>query len=175
MLEALPLSRRTIQVEHQKLARATNERPSSRGSQRVWRIEITPARRWNGSSWVGHGTYYASYEGQRDPQGKPSRIGEWRVPECDAARWLRDNRGAHDSDILITHRPAEDGSTRGGLPCLRGSIGWFAERTVEENEKVSPRWAKHRPWSAPGGKSSPEGCGGSAVPSVAAEVAAGVQ
>jgi hypothetical protein len=121
--------------------------------QRVWRIEITPARRWNGSSWVGHGTYYASYEGQRDPQGKPSRIGEWRVPECDAARWLRDNRGALDSDILIT--------TRGGLPCLRGSIGWFAERTIEENEKVSPRWAKHRPWSAPGR---------SAVPSVAAEI-----
>ena len=85
------------------------------------RIEITPARRWNGSSWVGHGTYYASHEGQR--------IGEWRVPECDAARWLKANLGAADTDILITHRPAakllgrspEDGSTRNGIPCMRGS------------------------------------------------------
>jgi hypothetical protein len=114
------------------------------------RIEITPARRWNGSAWGGHGSYYAEHEGQR--------IGEWRVPECDAARWLKANLGAADADILIT--------TRNGVPCMRGSIGWFAERTIEENEKVSPRWAKHRPWSAPGR---------SAVPSVAAEVAAGVQ
>jgi hypothetical protein len=123
-----------------------------------YRIEITPARRWNGSAWVGHGTYYAEHEGQR--------IGEWRVPECDAARWLKANIGAADTDILITYRPAEDGSTRAGVPAMRGSIGWFAERTIEENERVSARWAKHRPWSAPGR---------SAVPSVAAEVAAGVQ
>jgi hypothetical protein len=113
------------------------------------RIEITPARRWNGSAWAGHGSYYAEHEGQR--------IGEWRVPECDAARWLKANLGAADTDILIT--------TRGGVPAMRGSIGWFAERTIEENEKVSPRWTKHRPWTAPGR---------SAVPSVAAEIELGV-
>jgi hypothetical protein len=114
-----------------------------------YQIEITPARRWNGSSWVGHGSYYASHEGQR--------IGEWRVPECDAARWLKANRGAADSDILIT--------TRAGKPSMRGPIGWLAARTVEENKKVSPRWAKHRPWTA---------SRGSAVASQAAEVAAEV-
>jgi hypothetical protein len=113
-----------------------------------YRIEIAPARRWSGSSWVGHGSYYASHEGKR--------IGEWRNPECDGARWLKAH-GAADADILIT--------TRDGVPCMRGSIGWFAARTVEENEKVSPRWVTYRPWTGPGR---------SAAPSETAEVAIAV-
>jgi hypothetical protein len=92
------------------------------------RIEIALARRWYGSSWVGHGHYFANYQGER--------IGEWRVPECEAARWLKANRGAVDTDVLVT--------TRSGQPSMRGSIGWLAERTVEENDRVSPRWIKWR-------------------------------
>ncbi len=95
------------------------------------RIEIAWARRWNGAAWVGHGHYYAEHQGKR--------IGEWRVPECDGARWLKANRGALDSDTLVT--------TRNGVPAMRGSIGWLAARSIEENEKVSPRWIKWRPFA----------------------------
>ena len=43
---------------------------------------------------------------------------------------------------------AAPGEQSEGVPVLSGSVGWFADRTVEENEKVSPRWVKHRPMSA---------------------------
>ena len=62
--------------------------------------------------------YAATYQG--------AQIGEWRSPETEAARWLR-NHGAADTDILVT--------TRNGQPAMRGSIGWLALRTVEENER----------------------------------------
>ncbi len=105
-------------------------------------IEIQWARRRKpNGEWTGHNHYVTTYEGVE--------IGRWRVPECDAARWLRDNAGAADTDTLITHRPAEDGSTRNGAPCMRGSIGWFAAMTVQENEKVSPRFATYHPFEGP--------------------------
>jgi hypothetical protein len=94
------------------------------------RIEIAWARRWNCSSWVGHGSYNADYQGER--------IGEWRVVECDAARWLKANAGGVDSDTLVT--------MRNGVPAMRGSIGWLAARTIEETDRISPRWIKWRPF-----------------------------
>lgn len=100
-----------------------------------YQIELTPARRFNGSPWVGQGCSFMAYEGQR--------IGESRVPSCEAARWLKDNVGATDTDTLVT--------LRDGVPCIRGAIGWLAQRTVEENDKVSPRWVKYRPYVAPAG------------------------
>ena len=39
-------------------------------------------------------------------------------------------------------------TTRSGRPAFRGRIGWLASRTVEENDKVSPRWTKWRPFPA---------------------------
>jgi hypothetical protein len=84
-------------------------------------IEITRA---------SHSAYAADYRGER--------IGQWRVPECDAARWLLANGKADRSDILVT--------TRSGRPAMRGGVGWLADRTVAENDKVSPRWAKWRPF-----------------------------
>jgi hypothetical protein len=109
------------------------------------RIEITWARRWNGAAWVGHGLYFADYQGQR--------IGEWRVPQCDGARWLLAN-GADRSDILVT--------TRSGRPAMRGGVGWFADRTIVENEKVSPRWAKWRPFEIRASDRPATVCGASA-------------
>jgi len=77
-------------------------------------IEITLAGR----------KYPATYQGET--------IGVWRVPECD--RWLKANAGAVGDDMLVT--------TRNGQPAMRSAIGSLAARTVEENEKVSPRWTK---------------------------------
>jgi hypothetical protein len=79
---------------------------------------------------VRPGAYAADYQGER--------IGEWRVPECDAARWLLANGKAARSDVLVT--------TRAGRPAMRGAVGWLADRAVSENEKTSPRWAKWRPF-----------------------------
>ena len=96
------------------------------------RIEISSARRRSGSGgWTGHGSSYAEYQGER--------IGEFRVPECDAARWLLANGKAVETDTLVT--------TRNGRPAMTGAVGWLADHTVTENEKVSPRFAKWRPFS----------------------------
>ena len=54
------------------------------------RIEIEHARRYVNGSWVGHGTYHARFDGEL--------IGTWRVPECDAARWLLANGHATRDD-----------------------------------------------------------------------------
>ena len=29
---------------------------------------------------------------------------------------------------------------------MRGNVGWLADRTVSENDRTSPRWAKWRPF-----------------------------
>jgi hypothetical protein len=79
---------------------------------------------------VTHSVYAVDYQGER--------IGQWRDPSCDAARWLLANGKAERSDTLIM--------TRGGKPAMRGGVGWLADRTVTENDKVSPRWAKWRPF-----------------------------
>lgn len=73
--------------------------------------------------------YVATYQGET--------IGEWRSPETEAARWLKAH-GAADNDTLVT--------TRNGRPAMRGLIGWLSSRTVIENEKFGPRWAKWTPF-----------------------------
>jgi hypothetical protein len=65
-------------------------------------------------------------------------IGDFKQPETEAARWLKANRGAVDSDTLTI--------CRNGSPAMRGSIGWLAARTVLEGERESPRFAKWRPF-----------------------------
>jgi hypothetical protein len=79
-----------------------------------------------------------------------ARIGEWRSPETEGARWLKAH-GAADNDMLVT--------MRNGRPAMRGSIGWLASRTVEENDKVSPRWTKWRPFPTKPAKGSGTVCG----------------
>ena len=51
-------------------------------------------------------------------------IGVWKDPECSAARYLVDNGLASREDTLRTFR--------GETPCLRGSVGWYADRRVVE-------------------------------------------
>jgi hypothetical protein len=59
-------------------------------------------------------------------------------PSCDAARWLLANGKAARSDVLVI--------CHAGRPAMRGNVGWLADRSVTENDKVSPRWAKWRPF-----------------------------
>ena len=95
-------------------------------------IIATSARRRDPSTGnvTGHGRYLVSFRGKL--------IGTFRTPACEAARYLLDHGLATREDRLVMCR-------EGGVPALSSSVGWFADRTVEENDKVSPRWAKHRP------------------------------
>jgi hypothetical protein len=67
-------------------------------------------------------------------------IGVWRDPECAAARYLIDNGLASREDVLRAYR--------GDTPCLTGSVGWFADRRVTEDDKHgsgTPRFVRWRP------------------------------
>ena len=66
-------------------------------------------------------------------------IGVWRDPECSAARYLVDNGLAARGDTLRTYR--------GDERCMSGSVGWFADRRVDEGDGKdgTPRFAKWRP------------------------------
>ena len=68
-------------------------------------------------------------------------IGVSRVPECDAARWLLDQKLANRDDVLVVYR--------GSTPCLRGSLGWFADHTIRENDVYNngtPSLVKWKPF-----------------------------
>lgn len=91
------------------------------------RIEIESARRFSGPNRVGTGNVFVSYNGER--------IGEMRVPSCEASRWLLANGIADRSDTLVM--------CRNGEPSMAGLVGWFADRTVRETEKSGPRWARY--------------------------------
>jgi hypothetical protein len=67
-------------------------------------------------------------------------IGVWRDPECSAARWLIDYGRATRDDTLRTYR--------GDTPCLVGSVGWFADHRVRENDtnnSGTPHFVKWQP------------------------------
>jgi hypothetical protein len=108
-------------------------------------IIATSARRRDPSTGnvTGHGRYLVSFQGEV--------IGTFRTPVCEAGRYLLEHRLATRADKLVMCR-AENVPSTGeqseGVPVLSGSVGWFADRSMEENEKVSPRWAKHRPMPA---------------------------
>lgn len=61
-------------------------------------------------------------------------IGSWRYPEGAAARWLLEHGRAERTDTLRTFHNG---------PAMRGSVGWFADHTV--NEKGTPRIVKWSP------------------------------
>ncbi len=95
------------------------------------RIDIIHAKRLrsdlgprpsNVSDWIGVGSYFVGFNGQR--------IGEFSSPENAAARWLLANGHATAADTLVTYR--------GHTPCLRGNVGWLAERGACEDLTPSP-------------------------------------
>jgi hypothetical protein len=57
---------------------------------------------------------------------------------CSLARKLIAEGKADRSDRLMM--------LRDGKPALSGNVGWFADRTLIENAKVGPLYAKWRPF-----------------------------
>ena len=96
--------------------------------------------------------YAVSYQGER--------IGEFRVPECDAARWLLANGHAARDDTLTV--------CCNGRAGLSGSVGWLADKTVLEGEKDSPRFAKWRPFAMAASDRPATPCGSAQEPQLAA-------
>ena len=92
--------------------------------------------------------YATTYDGEH--------LGDFKQPETEAARWLKANRGAANSDRLVIRR--------GDSPAMSGGVGWLADRTVEENEKVSPRWRKFRPFGLKPADGAQTVCGSAQEP-----------
>ena len=83
-------------------------------------------------------------------------IGDFKSPETEAARWLLANgHAAYDDTLTIC---------RNGSPAMSGSICWLAGRTVIENEKESPRFAKWRPFAMAPSDGSATPCGNAQEP-----------
>lgn len=75
-------------------------------------------------------------------------IGIWRDPEHSAARWLVDQGLAKREDRL---RVVHD-----GVPASRGSMAWFADHRIEENDRQGLRVVKWRPNPFATGGRTPE-------------------
>jgi hypothetical protein len=75
--------------------------------------------------------YIVTYRGEE--------IGRWVDPAHEAARWLVKHGQAAREDRLVTFRP-------GGVKSMTGSVGWFADRRVEEGRRSGPRLAKWAPF-----------------------------
>ena len=82
----------------------------------------------NSNTWE---RWRASFEGLE--------LGVWKDPEHAVARFLIDQGLATRDDVLVTYR--------GDKACLRGGMGWFADRRTEESDKRggTPRTVKWTP------------------------------
>src|SRR5271170_2065413 len=94
------------------------------------RIEITLSAR----------KYATTYHGEH--------IGDFKSPETEAARYLLAHGLAVRDDALTI--------CRNGRPAMIGGVDWLA---VEENEKVSPRWRRFRPFGLKPADSAVTVCG----------------
>ncbi len=91
---------------------------------------------------------------------RDERIGEFRVPECDAARYLLAHGLAARDDVLTI--------SRNGSAAMIGGVGWLADKTVLEGEKDSPRFAKWRPFAMAASDRPATPCGSAQEPQLAA-------
>jgi hypothetical protein len=95
------------------------------------KVYLTLARYKDKNGVTRHiNSYHAEYNGER--------ILTSDVAEYDIARYLLNNNIAKPDDILLTYN--------NGQPSMRGSIKWYAEHTIEESDKVSPRTVKWKPF-----------------------------
>ena len=72
--------------------------------------------------------YRVSYNG--------AELGVWRYPEHAAARKLLELGASRDDVLHVFH---------GGMLSMRNDLGWWADRTIVENDASGPRLAKYRP------------------------------
>jgi hypothetical protein len=107
-------------------------------------IIVIERKRASKSAWIWPGPPTGNNEQQYRVFYEGQEIGSWACPECDAARWLIANGKAQRSDTLRTRRLI-DGKE---IPSMRGGVGWFADRTVIEDDNGPPRWGKYTPFPA---------------------------
>lgn len=74
-----------------------------------------------------------------DRETGQERVARARVPACSVARVLLD-LGASPTDRLEVFRKGGD------LPCLTGSVGWYADMMVKETSLHGPILVKYRPF-----------------------------
>jgi hypothetical protein len=98
------------------------------------------------SSWIEPSPRTGNNEQQYRVFYEGVEIGSWACPECDAARWLLANGYAERSDLLRSRRLI-DGQE---IPSMSGGVGWFADRTVIEDDNGPPRWGKYTPFPTGG-------------------------
>jgi hypothetical protein len=92
---------------------------------------------------LGKGRWSATFKGE-------PLILSAREPNCAAARALRVLGASNHDHIAFSHAEQPDRVT------MRGSVGWFADHTVIENERQGPRWAPYKPFAGKGHLSAPE-------------------
>jgi hypothetical protein len=110
-------------------------------------IVVKDARRRGRDGMVGLDRSFVFYAGVS--------LGEMRTPCCSTARWLLERSLASRDDLIamVRDRDASDQiSPVCDHPylCMAGSVGWFADHTVIENEKVGPVWGRWKPFPARG-------------------------
>jgi hypothetical protein len=83
---------------------------------------------------VGRGRTAAYFKGEH--------LGTWSDPIWAVARLLLARGEGSASDMLV--------GCRDGRPVISGGLGWFAARTVIENAKTGPKFAKWHPMPTEG-------------------------
>lgn len=105
-------------------------------------VILIERKRASKTNWIAPSPRTGNNEQQYRVFSEGEEIGSWRVPECSAARWLLEHDRATRSDTLRTRRLIDGKET----PSMRGSVGWFADRTVIEDDNGPPRWGKYTPF-----------------------------
>jgi hypothetical protein len=103
-------------------------------------IEAMPCRVNNGRG-NSEQKYRATYDGRE--------LCVARVPCCASARKLLEMGVAQRDDVLLL--------CRGDKVSMRGGIGWFADRTVNESRSGSPQWSKWTPFWSKGSEKTGDG------------------
>jgi hypothetical protein len=110
-------------------------------------IVVKDARRRGRDGMVGLDRSFVFYLGES--------LGEMRSPCCSTARWLLERSLASRDDLIAMVRDRDASGQQSPVCdhpylCITGSVGWFADHTVIENERVGPVWGRWKPFPARG-------------------------
>lgn len=91
-------------------------------------IQIERALKANGLPITPY-RYRTTYNGEE--------LGVWEAPACPAARVLVQKGVSRDAVMVIY---------RGSAPSMRGKVGWFADRQIEDTPGGTLGYRKYRPF-----------------------------